>query len=108
MPPRDYAAEKEKLRAFLAEFYTDAEDGGKDFKYGQQLVRLAHREQVALTIDMDDVSDHDPELAEAIIENTRRYVQLFAEVVQEMLPDYKEREVNKTVNRQKSRPKVKT
>ena len=28
----------EKLKSFLAEFYQETEDGGKDFKYGQQLV----------------------------------------------------------------------
>ena len=56
-------------------------------------VRLAHREQVALPIDLDDVQDYDPELADAIVENTRRYNSLFAECVQEILPEYKEKEV---------------
>ncbi|KAL4220076.1 Mcm2-7 hexameric complex component [Mactra antiquata] len=93
MPPRDYAAEKEKVKTFLQEFYKDGSDGGKDFVYGQQLVQIAHREQVGLTIDLDDVYDHDPDLAEAIVENTRRYASIFAEVVQELLPDYREREV---------------
>lgn len=93
MPPRDYAAEKEKIKTFLQEFYVDGADGGKDFVYGQQLVKIAHREQVGLTIDLDDVHDHDPDLAEAIIENTRRYIALFSEIIQEILPDYREREV---------------
>lgn len=35
----------------------------------------------------------DPELAENIGENARRYKQLFEDAVFEMLPDYKEREV---------------
>ena len=52
--------------------------------------KIAHREQVALTIDLDDVSEIDPELAEAIQENTRRYVNLFADAVHDMLPDYKD------------------
>ena len=54
---------------------------------------IAHREQVAVTIDLDDVSEHDPELAEAIIENTRRYIQLFADAVHDLLPDYRQKEV---------------
>ena len=29
----------EKIKTFLGEFYNDADDGGKDFKYGQQLVQ---------------------------------------------------------------------
>lgn len=36
----------------------------------------------------------DPELAENIVENARRYKQLFEDAVFEMLPDYKEREVS--------------
>jgi len=48
---------------------------------------------VALTIDLDDLSDFDPELEEAVRENTRRYSELFADVVHEILPNYKEREV---------------
>ncbi|XP_045200836.2 DNA replication licensing factor mcm7-like [Mercenaria mercenaria] len=93
MPPRDYVAEKEKIKTFLQEFYKDGADGGKDFVYGQQLVKLAHREQVGLWIDLDDIYDHDPDLADAITENARRYTSLFADIVQDILPDYREREV---------------
>jgi len=57
-------------------------------------VDIAHREQVALTIDLDDVSNHDPDLCDGIVENTRRYVGLFADVVQDLLPSYKQKEVN--------------
>ena len=55
---------------------------------------LAHREQIALTIDLDDVADTDPDLADSIADNTRRYISLFAEVVQELLPDYKQKEAS--------------
>jgi len=48
-----------------------------------------------LWIDMDDVQEHDPDLAEAMAENTRRYINIFGEIIQEMLPDYREREVKK-------------
>lgn len=56
-------------------------------------VDLAHREQVALTIDLDDVDDFDSDLANAIVQNARRYATLFADVVYAMLPDYKQKEV---------------
>ncbi|XP_002739848.1 DNA replication licensing factor mcm7-like [Saccoglossus kowalevskii] len=82
-----------KIKQFLGEFYKDSDDGGKDFKYGRQLVHLAHREQVELTIDLEDVAEVDPDLAEAIVENTRRYTNLFADAVYEMMPDYKEKEI---------------
>lgn len=93
MPPKDYSTEKDKIKNFLVEFYLDSEDGSKEFIYGKQLVDIAHREQVSLVIDLDHVSDHDVDLCDAIVENTRRYVTLFADVVQELLPDYKEKEV---------------
>lgn len=57
-------------------------------------VRLAHREQVAMYVDLDDVAEDDPELVDSICENARRYVRLFADAVQELLPQYKEREVS--------------
>ena len=57
-------------------------------------VRISHREQVQLEIDLDDIMDHDPELAEAIIENSRRYQALFADAVAELLPQYKEKDVS--------------
>lgn len=56
-------------------------------------MKLAHREQVGLWIDLDDIHDHDPDLADAITENARRYTSLFADIVQDILPDYREREV---------------
>nr|KAF6490175.1 minichromosome maintenance complex component 7 [Molossus molossus] len=98
MALKDYALEKEKVKKFLQEFYQDDEFGKKQFKYGNQLVQLAHREQVAMYIDLDDVAEEDPELVDSICENTKRYARLFAESVQELLPQYKEREVgNKDV-----------
>ncbi|XP_051900600.1 DNA replication licensing factor MCM7 [Pristis pectinata] len=93
MAPRDYQSEKEKCIKFLQEFYTDNEFGKKHFKYVDQLVQVAHREQVALYIDLDDIAEEDPELVDSICENTRRYVNLFADAIQEVLPQYKEREV---------------
>lgn len=56
-------------------------------------VKLAHREQVALTVDLDDIMEVDPELSDAIQENTRRYINLFGDAVHELLPTYKEKDV---------------
>ena len=39
------------MRSFLGEFYKDSSDGGKDFKYGQQLVswwKFVDQNQVAI------------------------------------------------------------
>ncbi len=40
----------------MAEFYTDGEDG-KVFTYCDQMTTMAHREQVELVIDLDDVAE---------------------------------------------------
>ncbi|XP_041034631.1 DNA replication licensing factor MCM7 [Carcharodon carcharias] len=93
MAPRDYQSEKEKCSKFLQEFYTDSALGQKQFKYTDQLVQLAHREKVALYIDLEDIAEEDPELVDSICENTRRYVNLFADAIQELLPRFKAREV---------------
>ncbi|XP_035267725.1 DNA replication licensing factor MCM7 [Anguilla rostrata] len=92
MPPKDYLAEKEKCRKFLQEFYSEDDSGKKVFKYGAQLVSLAHREQVALVVDLDDVAEEDPELVESVCENAKRYAGLFADAIHELLPEYRERE----------------
>ncbi|ESN91580.1 hypothetical protein HELRODRAFT_96289 [Helobdella robusta] len=93
MPYRDYADDKEKIHAFLSEYYEDREDGGKCFLYGQQMTNIAHREQVEMVIDLDHVADHDADLCEAIVANTKRYVTVFADVVHELLPGYKTKEI---------------
>ncbi|MGH0184457.1 UNVERIFIED_CONTAM: hypothetical protein FKN15_014936 [Acipenser sinensis] len=53
------------------------------------LPRLARREQVSLVVDLDDVGEEDPELVDSIVENTRRYAGLFADAVQELLPEHR-------------------
>ncbi|GLG99947.1 DNA replication licensing factor MCM7 [Gryllus bimaculatus] len=90
--PRDYAADAEQIKRFLMEF-ASIEDERKDFKYAKQLTKLAHREQVAVTIDLDDLSEFNPDLVEIITNNTRRYVQIFGDVIYNLLPQYKEKEV---------------
>jgi len=90
---QDYEADKQKLKEFLTSFTTIDEQGRKNFKYANQLTAVAHREQVSIHIDLDDVAEFDEELAEAIRENTRRYNVLVGDVIEALLPDYKEREV---------------
>ncbi|XP_017759268.1 PREDICTED: DNA replication licensing factor Mcm7 [Eufriesea mexicana] len=97
MPPkisRDYTKIREQLKTFLTEcVIVNDTTGEKIFKYRKQLTNIAHREQVNLTIDLDDINEFDDELAMLIANNTRRYVNLLLELIQEMLPDFKERPV---------------
>ncbi len=47
----------DKIKKFLTEFYADSEGEGKVFTYADQLTNIAHREQVELVIDLDDVAE---------------------------------------------------
>lgn len=52
-------------------------------------------------VDLDDVAEDDPELVDSICENAKRYGRLFADAIQELLPQYKEREVSIWRNRRR-------
>lgn len=49
---------------------------------------------MALTIELDDVSEFDSTFTDSIVNNTRRYSNMFAEIVYELLPTYREKEVS--------------
>ncbi|XP_012267656.2 DNA replication licensing factor Mcm7 [Athalia rosae] len=97
MPPkidRDYTKDKEQLKMFFTEYSKmDDKTGNKIFKYRAQLTNIAHREQVAFTVDLDDIAELDDELAHAIQQNTRRYTTIISEILQEILPNFKTRPV---------------
>lgn len=91
---RDFDKDKETFKLFLNEFMKmDDKTGDKTFKYREQLTRIAHREQIAFVIDLDDLQEFDADLASIVAVNTRRYVNLLYELIQDMLPDFKERPV---------------
>jgi len=79
-----------KLKEFLTNFHTSDENGRKVYKYATQITQIAHRELSSLLLDLDDVAEFDPDLAAAIAGNTRRYVMLTEDVVDELIPQYKE------------------
>lgn len=83
----------EQIKTFLQEYCRTDNDGKKSFHYAAQIIHLAHREQVSITIDLDDLNDYNESLAEAVVANTRRYSVLFSDVIAELLPTYKERDV---------------
>ncbi|CAH0558361.1 unnamed protein product [Brassicogethes aeneus] len=93
MAGRDYDKDKESLKTFFMEYSVQDDSGMKDFKYSNQLTKLAHREQTEMYIELDDVHDFDDELAEAIMGNTRRYSNLASDVVFEILPTFVTKDV---------------
>ena len=58
----NYDEEKNKLKRFLAEFHTKNARGHKEFVYARQITNIAHREQVNITIDLEQVAEFDSEL----------------------------------------------
>lgn len=109
----------EKISDFLQTFNTKSIDGTVTYKYADLLTNIAHREEVSvrnrrskriitlclvtdsllfqvdLCIELDDVEEFDSELAEAIVGNTKRFVTLFSDIVEKILPNFKHRDVNR-------------
>lgn len=88
----DYSAVKAKLKEFLSDFTTLDDNGRKVFKYAGQITNIAHREQDSIMIELDDVAEFDQALADDIRGNARRYIQMLEEVIDELIPNYRERE----------------
>jgi len=89
-----YGDVKDKTKEFLSSFSKPGSaKGSKQFVYGEQLVKLAHRDQTALTISLDDVSEWDEELSKEIQGNTMRYVSILGDAIADLLPDYQQHEV---------------
>ncbi|RWS14280.1 DNA replication licensing factor mcm7-like isoform X1 [Dinothrombium tinctorium] len=86
---KDYSKEKETIKQFLSEFLALNENGGKELKYAQNLSKIAIREEVDLTVDVDDLLAFNEELAHNVLNNTKRYTALFADSVMDLLPSFK-------------------
>ena len=72
----------------------DLPEGGKAFKYSKQIRQIANREQISLYIDLNDLASFDQDLADACLENSKRYNEIFYEAIQELIPEYKDKDVN--------------
>ncbi|VDC06692.1 unnamed protein product [Peniophora sp. CBMAI 1063] len=103
----DYLDEKQKITNFLENYLGtsgDFEDGlahmdleddegpaarYRGHKYMSQLQRIANREQQMLVIELEDISKYEKTVAELVARikhNVRRYVRLFNEVVDSIMP----------------------
>lgn len=50
--------------------------------------------QVELCIELDDLEEFDPDLVEAVLNNTKRYVNMVSDIVYSLLPNYKHKDVS--------------
>nr|CAD7446228.1 unnamed protein product [Timema bartmani] len=65
----------------------------RDHRMSLVLINLGLCLQVSLVVELDDLSEFDSELTESVLINTRRYCNLVSDVVYELLPDFKQKEV---------------
>lgn len=90
---RDYGQDKETAKQFFQDF-TYVNDGGDQVhKYAPILTKLANREQKLMVIELEDLERFNPELAKNVVGNTLRYVSIFYEALDELLPQYKTNEI---------------
>jgi len=91
---RDIEADTSVLKSFLTEFYSHSQETGeKVFKYRDALTKIAHREQVQVEVDMDDVSEYDPDLYLAMKSNTNRYQKIIEDLIDAILPELRTKDV---------------
>lgn len=92
-----YKEEAKKILDFLQKFETTFDgsesshmeqgDGTPKLKYQERLQKIADKEATSITIELDDLEKMDPPLVRNIERNTKRYVELFARVIDKILPD---------------------
>ncbi|KAJ6597263.1 MCM2/3/5 family-domain-containing protein [Mycena vulgaris] len=92
-----FKGEEKDLSFALADINIDAADDAQrtvtePIKYKRQLQRIANREQQMLVVELEDIlkssdSEDVTKLVRSICDNTRRYVTLFSEVVDEIMMD---------------------
>ncbi|TMW59668.1 hypothetical protein Poli38472_004737 [Pythium oligandrum] len=84
----DYQEEKAKCVAFLTSFASDLDEEHAGPKYMRMLQEVANRERTSIPISLDDVQifENDDSFVRRITRNTRRYIALFSEAIDENLP----------------------
>lgn len=86
--PSTLQKEKERCKQFLVEFRTPSfgKEVGGDAQYLNLIQSVADGTEARFCIDLKDVQMHEPALALAIVQNTRRYADLFASAIDELMP----------------------
>lgn len=89
---KDYGQDVELIKQFLRDYTHVDEDGEVQQKYKSILTKLANREEVSMFVELADLEQFNHTLAGQVTENTLRYVDLFYEALDSILPTYKTRD----------------
>ena len=83
-----YDKAKETLKTFIENFQDEDVDGEPVQKYLSLLQEVANRRLRVIEVELEDVYEHlGEEMAEKIKENTKRYIEIFAEAIDELMPE---------------------
>ncbi|XP_030454649.1 DNA replication licensing factor MCM7 [Syzygium oleosum] len=86
MKDLDFKADKAIAKDFLSNFA----DANGEAKYTNVLQEVANRKTRAVEIELEDIVDYkdlDEEFLRRVTENTRRYIGIFAEAIDELMPE---------------------
>ncbi|KAI6191751.1 DNA replication licensing factor MCM7 [Aphelenchoides bicaudatus] len=87
MPIKDYDDAKTRASDFIKTFYVAGQNGIKEYTYSDQVANISQRRQISLTVKMEHITQHDPELATAVESNTVRYQKIFADVIDDYVKE---------------------
>ncbi|EKX47330.1 minichromosome maintenance protein 7 [Guillardia theta CCMP2712] len=79
---KDLRAPAVKLKKFIEEFEQNGE-----LKYMQQLQKVANRSRRVVEISLDDLEDMDEDLSSSLRMNTRRYLSLLGQAIDQCMPE---------------------
>eukprot|EP00123_Amoebidium_parasiticum_P017100 comp23710_c0_seq1/m.40784 comp23710_c0_seq1/g.40784 ORF comp23710_c0_seq1/g.40784 comp23710_c0_seq1/m.40784 type:complete len:736 (-) comp23710_c0_seq1:511-2718(-) len=83
-----WAEDRTKCRNLFSDYVAVDANGHQTKKYLDQLQRIANRETTELIVELDDVyAEYDQDFVDDIQKNTLRYITLFSEIADEMMPE---------------------
>ncbi|KAJ3367090.1 Mcm2-7 hexameric complex component [Allomyces javanicus] len=98
----NFDKEKEQIETFLKNYAEEVVDAAPKssrarralraasklrMKYVESMQAIANRQSDSLWVDLDDVAKQDEDLALRIVQNTKRYMDLFCQVIDKNLPE---------------------
>jgi DNA replication licensing factor MCM7 len=72
---RNYSEDQEKIKGFLSEK-----------KYMNEVISLCSKDKTSISIHLGDLQEYDAELCDAVLRNSKRYMDLFSNAVFDLMP----------------------